>query len=355
MSTRSMKRAVLATIAGIVIVMSAAAVWAASGTWINTTTPGTILWSNAASWSGGTIADGAGSTADFSTINPTGDITINLDTPRTLGSLIFGDTDPSTPAGWIIGGTNTLILDNTGGTGGPVITVNALGTGKSATINDVIAGTAGFTKNGAGTLVLGAAFNSTFAGPTILDGGTLTFAADNANVKGLQFGTAIAAGVGSTNASTINVNANVTSTATPGLVVQSNSTDTINIAAGKTLTIAGGITLGFDAVSAAAAPTARLNVTGNSLVVNAGSQNLVIGVRGGTATTDNAVLDLSGLSNFQFTGGEVRVAGGNVAGTGDRTTGILTLAGIPIPSRQVALDRRWRLGQRGRRCATGDA
>ncbi len=55
---------------------------AADGTWI-TTTPGTISWSNPASWSGGTIADGAGATANFSTVNPTGDITVNLDTPRT--------------------------------------------------------------------------------------------------------------------------------------------------------------------------------------------------------------------------------------------------------------------------------
>ena len=39
------------------------------------------------------------------------------------------------------------------------------------------------------------------------------------------------------------------------------------------------------------------------------------------------MLDLSGLSNFQFTGGEVRIAGSNSASTGDRTTGILTLAG----------------------------
>ncbi len=128
--------------------------------------------------------------------------------------------------------------------------------------------------------MIGAAYSNTFAGTTILDGGTLTYAADNANVKGIQFGTAPNAGVGSTNATTLNINANVTSTAAPGLVVQSNSVNTINIAAGKTLTSPAVLRWDSTRWRLLTTPTSRLNVTGNSLVVNAAAQNLVVGVRG---------------------------------------------------------------------------
>src|SRR5689334_14389750 len=46
---------------------------AASGTW---TTAGSGLWSDTSKWSGGTVANGSGSIADFSTLNLAADATV---------------------------------------------------------------------------------------------------------------------------------------------------------------------------------------------------------------------------------------------------------------------------------------
>ena len=125
---------------------------AASGTWTQLTSDG--LWSDTANWSGGTIADGSGSNANFNTINITADNTVRLDSARSIGSLTFGDTDTSSAASWTVdnngNAANTL-------TGLSTITVNALGAGKTATISAIIAGSAQITKNGTGTLVLSGA------------------------------------------------------------------------------------------------------------------------------------------------------------------------------------------------------
>src|SRR5262245_46893590 len=303
--------------------------WAVNGTWIDTTSPAAVNWSNGPSWQGGNVADGAGGIANFNTIDvPATDITVTLDSSRSIGQLIFGDTDTSSAGNWIIAGANTLTLDNTGGTGGPVITVNALGTGKSATISDTIAGTAGFTKNGVGTLGVNSAYGGTFSGATILDGGTLTYAATNANVKALQFGV-VTSGAGSTNLSTVNINENVTATS---LLNQTASTsgNTLSIASGKILTVNGPITVGYDLGASGAAATTRLNVTGGgSLVAGAAGQILTVGTQSnsGNANSITSILDLSALNSFQYTGSEVRVVGnGTTSGTGDRSNGRLILS-----------------------------
>src|SRR5207245_5237224 len=67
------------------VLAGAAAVRAASGTWINQNGGS---WTNASNWSGGTIADGSGSSANFGTLNLTADAIVTLDVPRTVGSLV---------------------------------------------------------------------------------------------------------------------------------------------------------------------------------------------------------------------------------------------------------------------------
>ncbi len=144
---------------------------AADGTW-NSLTGGT--WSTPAKWSGA-IADGSGSTANFNTLNLSADITVALDSDRELTNLVFGDTDITTAGSWILSNnsvtTNNLILSGTT----PTITVNALGTGKAATISAIIQGTGGFTKAGAGTLTLSAA--NSYTGITSISAGILKLAA----------------------------------------------------------------------------------------------------------------------------------------------------------------------------------
>ncbi len=148
---------------------------AADGTW---TAPGGGNWSDPTKWSAFTTADGLGSTADFNTLDITADVTVRLDGDRTLTNLVFGDTITTTAASWTLdnNGTpsNNLILAGTT----PTITVNALGTGKSATISAAIQGNSGLVKAGSGTLVLGAA--NSYTGPTEIRAGRLRLGATGA-------------------------------------------------------------------------------------------------------------------------------------------------------------------------------
>ncbi len=186
---------------------------AQSGSWINTV-DGT--WSTAANWSGGTIADGAAGIATFDQdvidlgATPLNRAGVQLDTPRTINGLVFGDTNTSTPGGWEVytndAALNILTLAGTT----PTITVNQLGnitTGGAlpipavfddAIIRPTIAGTAGLTKTGTGVLTIAGAVAHTFTGGVNLNQGTLRFAgAGNGIVAGQAFnianGTTLAA------------------------------------------------------------------------------------------------------------------------------------------------------------------
>jgi autotransporter-associated beta strand protein len=115
----------------------------ASGAWTNDADG---LWSNASNWSDGIVADGAGNTADFSLINLTADRIVTLDSSRTIGTLKFGDTLGS--QNWLLNAAADRTLTLAGGA--PLINVNQ----NTATLAVPLTGTSGFTKTGAGTLIL---------------------------------------------------------------------------------------------------------------------------------------------------------------------------------------------------------
>src|SRR5439155_27215167 len=117
--------------------LPAAAAVAADGTWTQAA-GGSYPWSDPANWSGGIVADGANSTANFTT-GLTGGVNVNLDTPRTIGSLVFDN--PASAFGWSVSGTNALTLSNASG---PSIAVNNAAI--TATLTAPLAGTQGFTK-----------------------------------------------------------------------------------------------------------------------------------------------------------------------------------------------------------------
>jgi fibronectin-binding autotransporter adhesin len=144
-------------------------------------------WTDPANWAGGTLADGAGFTANFNALNPTADTTVTLNGDRTIGSLVFGDTFPFSAAGWTVTG-NILTLDG----GSPTITVNPLAAGKVATISSILAGTTGFTKSGAGTLVLSGA--NTLTGGIAVSQGTLRLG----SATGIADGSAVTVSNGAT-------------------------------------------------------------------------------------------------------------------------------------------------------------
>ena len=160
---------------------------AADGIWTQTTSGN--LWSTTTNWSGSTIADGSGFTANFNTLNLTTDNTVRLDSDRTLTNLIFGDADISSAAGWLLDNngtsTNNLILAGTT----PTVTVNAMGTGKTATISAIIEGTEGLTKAGAGTLTLSGV--NTYSGATSISAGILAITSNSLGATGTGNGTTV--------------------------------------------------------------------------------------------------------------------------------------------------------------------
>ncbi|MCP5532112.1 MAG: autotransporter-associated beta strand repeat-containing protein [Akkermansiaceae bacterium] len=139
----------------------------ASGTWSN---PGGGSWATGGNWSGNSIAAGAGNTADFSTVDITANTTVTLDAARSIGTLVFGDTNPASAATWFLnnGANGSLMLAGTN----PTITVNPLGTGSFANIGARLSGYHGFTKNGTGNLILNNAAN-TLSGPVVINAGNL--------------------------------------------------------------------------------------------------------------------------------------------------------------------------------------
>ena len=148
------------------------------GAWTNTAGGS---WLQNANWSGGLIANGANSTADFSTLDLTANATVTVDTQRVIGHLLFGDTaaedSPETYKSWTLnaGTAGALVMDVD--SGAPTITV---GNGE-ATINVAIAGSRGLTKTGTGRLTLSGA--NVYSGETTIeDNSILTIS--NANALG---------------------------------------------------------------------------------------------------------------------------------------------------------------------------
>ena len=125
-------------------------------------------WATATNWQNSSVASGAGVAADFSTLGLSSAPTVTLDGARTVGDLLFGDTNNS--YGWTLntgtGGPLTLNTSNYSGTTPTIVVTN-----QSATIGAALAGTQGFTKTGPGTLTLSASNN--YSGTTTVSGGNL--------------------------------------------------------------------------------------------------------------------------------------------------------------------------------------
>lgn len=85
-----------------------------NGTWISATASG--AWTDTTKWANGIVAGGAGSIADFSTINPSGvTITINANAANArIGTMLVGDTDDTNAIQFASGNGFSIIFDNAG-------------------------------------------------------------------------------------------------------------------------------------------------------------------------------------------------------------------------------------------------
>jgi fibronectin-binding autotransporter adhesin len=241
--------------------------YAANGTW---NLSGSGDWDTPGNWVGGTIADGSGFTANFTQPDLTFTTQVNLPTPRTIGNLVFADSNPSTGPGsnWELVGVGPLTLAGTT----PTATVNAMNAGGSAILSVPVAGTAGLTKAGAGTLALGAVTH-TFTGGINVDGGTLRIE-DGAVVPAqstfIRNGATLSVPVGiGTAAAPLNVPAGMTANLVSrnGVTNTGNTSAGVGGGAGSTLNISlgtDGHTISADGNWATGGSLGTLNVSGVS-------------------------------------------------------------------------------------------
>jgi len=130
--------------------------------WTNTA-GGAQDWTVGANWQGGNVPNPvAGDTVDFSTANITANTTLSLGADRTAQMWKFGDA--TTPGNdWTVNAGNSIIL---AGTTPTIEVVN-----RTATLDNVVDGTAGLIKSGAGLLILGG--TNTYIGGTVISEGEL--------------------------------------------------------------------------------------------------------------------------------------------------------------------------------------
>ncbi|MFM8435506.1 MAG: beta strand repeat-containing protein, partial [Planctomycetia bacterium] len=263
------------------------------------------LWSGSSNWLSNTIAGGVSGTATFAN-NITATRTVTLDTNRSLGAFIFGDADTASAASWIVTGS-TMTMNN--GTNSALLTVNALGTGATATISTVLASSTSpsIIKNGVGTLVLSA--TNTFTGKLEITAGTLQVSTDR-NLGGT--GTFATDRIVISNGATLRTSAAVTMSGNRGITIGSGG-GTLS-ANGGNLTIA-----------------ARLTGAGNTATVT-GSNAVTLQNTSGIATDVNWDFSSNnGIRSF-FEGadalgtGSVRVRSGVRLTSQSMTTGTLTNA-----------------------------
>lgn len=219
-------------------------------TWTSTTSGN---WSDSGNWTNGIVANGAGNTADFSTRDLTSDVTVHLDSARTIGRLVFGDTATNSAAGWTLDNAGTASNVMTLAGGAPTVTVNALGDNKVVAISAVVTGTSGLVKSGTGTLVLSA--TNTYTGSTTISNGVLR--ADW--------------GVGIPAAGNLNLAGGVLELSQDLTVAYGTGVNQVQLSASGS----GFSAYGTNTVTVSATPAAELNITsaGYVLKLNANSAN----------------------------------------------------------------------------------
>ncbi len=218
--------------------------WATDGNWTDTASSATA---GAPGLSGALSV--ANDTATFD--NATAATLVNLDNASPhVAAVTFGSNNGGNAYTVAQGaGSGALHLDDGGGmatitanSGGHLIsapvmldsntTVSVSNLGDTLSISGAIGGSGGLTKTGPGTLTLGA--TNGYGGGTTVSAGTLRTAS---NVNGALGGGNLNVSASDNTASALNLSGNETVSGLSGRVGATNSSATISVAAGKTLTV----------------------------------------------------------------------------------------------------------------------
>lgn len=281
-------------------------VFGANGVWTSTSGGS---WADTANWSGGVIADGIGSTADFSTLALSADASVTMDGNHTNGIILFGDASSS--YNWNLNGGSGGVLTMAASSGAPILTVNnqSVTIGVPMTINALI-------KNGPGTLVFTGTNNfPSSSSSLVVTNGTLTYSGAGAStVNGYVY-------VGDNNGRA---------------VLNMNSSGTVNLQPGGS----GKIYVGGTASSGGGTDTGAgvVNQTSGTVYVNAG-QNIRFGsgsatsygcynLQGGTLTISGTAQNgYGGVGVFNQSGGTLTVTKYFGLGEYNGAVGVATFIG----------------------------
>lgn len=285
----SLKRFVTcAFVAGTILTGLGGRALAVDGTWTNAAGGSYV---DTANWAGGTVATGASGTANFNTLDISGDIGVSLETPLTIGNLIFGDTDLTSAATWAINTSNqaTTIMTLDNGASKPNITANALTptTFDSVFIGPSLAGTNGFNKLGTGILELAAGAANTIVGGISINGGTL-------RQRAVLNGQAITIG----NGATLDTNQSLRNVAVGGAV------HSIVVASGNTATIRATNNIGNVSASGATlnlqVPASSTLTTADSWIVNGAPAAVNVTGLGGSPSNLRLSINGAGFNGASF-------------------------------------------------------
>lgn len=216
-------------------------------------------------------------------------------------------------AGLILAGTASKNSIHNSSATLSTLTVNSAA---SSSFAGILKGNLALVKTGADMLTLSGP--NTYTGATTIAEGTLAISAGNPTLTGgLTFGSANA----STMLGTLDLSTSSATFAGPALVrTNSPAANTVLIGNGRTLTLDGGLTLGYDAAGGTGETNSKLTVTGaGSMAVNGTTINISVN----QAATNQAywskgTLDVSALAAFSTNVTNFNIGvGNNSQGPGD--------------------------------------